>query len=461
MALKSDVGRTRVRAVTIGATAIAALCTLPNESIWHFDGEPFHPAWTLVLVVVIAIAMPAIERVYERRFDRAEASWPWSAWPNWARITGGVAVFALLGCAFFSLSSSENYGDAERVVHFVDTGAWFHKRAPLSMAAFQLAHKLLGDPREAVQLVSSLGGGLGVIAAARFAGLLAPGRRALQVAISLSILTTGTVVLFFGHVEHYALPAALAMTFIFLGTRSLLRESSMASAAFVATLAACVHLSMLTMMPALAFLWWMRCIRGRSLSGALGRTALIAAITLIPAALLYFTMHEVGYLRAGERGFGGGDGRMFVPLSKLSGRAHYLFLRPDHLLAIANEQLLTAPTALWTCCVFGIGLLADFVHKRGAARPAGSGSHATAVRVFVTLAATGFFALTVIWNPDLGALRDWNLFAPAGILLAMLAVLLMSEHWANLPARTFACATLIIAVNLHRTLPWLFKNIGV
>jgi len=448
-----------VRSLAIGAAVVAGLCTFPSAEIWDLGGKPFHPFWTLVLVACVALLMPAIERGYERKFTRADETWPWSMWPAWLRAVGAIAVIALLGGGFFALSSDENYGDAERVVHFVSRGAWFHKRAPLSMASFQLAHQFLDDPRACVQLVSSLAGGLAVLAVANFAGLLAPGRRALQVALSLAILTTGTVVLFFGHVEHYALPASLAMTFIYLGTKSILRDESMVPAAIAASLAAAVHLSMLTIMPALTYLCWVRCIRGRTWSAAISRTAVIAAITLIPAALLYFGMQEVGYLRAGERGFGGGDGRMFVPLTKLTGRAHYLFLRPDHLLAIANEQLLTAPMALFSCCVLGIGLWIKVAGNGERGAPFSSASDTRLARIFVALVASGFFALTVIWNPDLGALRDWNLFASAGILLSMLAVYLMSERWTNQPARIFACAVLIIAVNLHRTVPWLYHNL--
>ena len=460
------------RSITVGALVIAALCTIPGPGtfpgtgIWHFDRLPFDPLWTLGLVCAVAVAMPWIERVYGRRFGTDGGVWPWERWPSWTRplvLVGGVAAFTAF---FFHLASDELFGDAERLIFFINRGMWFHKRAPLSFASFQVANQLVGDAHTGIQLVSSIGGGLAAVSVARFAALLAPGKQALQVAIWAAVLSVGAVILFFGHIEHYALPAGLAMTFMYLGTRALLREESPLPAVIAGGLAAATHLSMLTILPAMAFLCWMRCVRGRSPVAALGRTGLVLAVLLIPATALYYSMQEVGYLCQGEQGFGGGDLRMFVPMWKMSGRAHrYLFLRPDHLMAIANEQLLTAPMALWTSSMFGIAFLWRFARRvlRIGERPQGV-EHLPRMGTalfFVLLASSGLFTLTVIWNPDIGPWRDWSLFAPAGLLLSMLAVMLIATHWRKQPARAFACLLLITAVNLHRTLPWLYRNIDL
>jgi hypothetical protein len=77
---------------------------------------------------------------------------------------------------------------------------------------------------------------------------------------------------------------------------------------------------------------------------------------------------------------------------------------------------------------------------------------------FLLLAAAGWVAFTVLWQPDLGAWKDWDLFIAVGFPVTALAAYLARVL---LPPR-FALGTLafIVVVHLVRTLPFLAYNAG-
>jgi hypothetical protein len=127
-----------------------------------------------------------------------------------------------------------------------------------------------------------------------------------------------------------------------------------------------------------------------------------------------------GYLRAEESGFGGGDGRMFVPwtIEKKTPYLHYTFLSLKHIQAIFNQQNLVGP-------INGIISLSGLLWLGATRRFVVLLKHP--MIVFLGLLSSAFFTLTVIWNPDLGAKRDWDLFAPSGFYLYLLAVIVLLE----------------------------------
>lgn len=81
--------------------------------------------------------------------------------------------------------------------------------------------------------------------------------------------------------------------------------------------------------------------------------------------------------------------------------------------------------------------------------------------VYLGLIATSFLALTVIWNPDFGPLKDWDLFAPVGFYLGVSGIALLARHLADEPERLNAVLWFVAIVNLSRALPFVLYNAGL
>jgi hypothetical protein len=81
--------------------------------------------------------------------------------------------------------------------------------------------------------------------------------------------------------------------------------------------------------------------------------------------------------------------------------------------------------------------------------------------VYLGLVASAFFALTVIWNPDLGALMDWDLFGPVGFYLTICGIALLARQLGDEPARLSAVLWVVAAVHLSRGLPFVLHNAGL
>lgn len=451
-------------------SAIALAAAIGVDGLWIHPQSALNRGWLLAgPLAVLALRWP-IARAYSVA-ARALASMSWVATAGPAtrrrvlRVLLTALALAALAFVLFQLQPARNYGDSFRLVKFVDSGAVFHKRAPLSLATWQLVHQLTGPSlgltaKEVIQWTSSIAGAFGFWAILLFSRLLAGGRPILAATVFCSIATVATVQLFFGYVEHYATSTACCLWFLYLGSRALLARRGMLPAAAMATLAMGVHLGMLSMLPALAYLAWECHLRGNRGRQLLRRALSLSTVTLLPAVILFFTVVSVGYLRAHERGFGGGDGIMFVPLWELRGSSQYLFLRPAHLLAVLNLQLLVAPMALLTSLVVGVNsFLGDPIDRDETVDRDDATDRHSRVFMFLALAAAGFFGLTVVFNPDLGPRNDWDLFSPVGLLLSCLAAAIVVRRFERQPERACHLLLFIASVNLCRTIPWLLYNL--
>ena len=107
---------------------------------------------------------------------------------------------------------------------------------------------------------------------------------------------------------------------------------------------------------------------------------------------------------------------MFVPwtLEAKSHYIHYSFLSIKHLQAIFNQQRLVGPMN-GLLCISGLIWLAGRSRSIFKNPPL----------IYLALLSSAFLTLTLIWNPDLGPKRDWDLFAPSGFYLYLFAAYLL------------------------------------
>jgi hypothetical protein len=445
----------------LGAAGLVVTAFAAPPGLWAFPVRAL-PAWVFPAGLTAVLAFAAAWIRFGPPAARALAADPANPADGAGfrhRVVVGVALlgaFALL----WALRCQKPYGDAGAIAGFIDRGVVFHKREPLSPALFLGVHEALGRalgwaPAQTIRVVNTVVGAVGLVVIAGLARRLLPASRGARLAGTVAIAGGGALQLLAGYVENYTVPAVLMLASLAAALDALSERRSPLWAYGLWTLSCMFHLSGLLFGPAMLWLAWHTTL-AHDPRRLVSRPSLFAAlVTVVPAAALFATMHAVGFLRAEEKGFGGGDGLMFVPLFERSGMSQYLFFRPAHLLAVANQQLLVAPLGLLTTLV-GAALL--FAQRR--ARAALQGPERTGL-VHLVLVALAFCTLTIIWNPDLGALRDWDLFGPLGFYLNAAAVAVLATALRSDPRRLTAALCVLAAANLSRGLPFVLHNAGL
>jgi len=147
----------------------------------------------------------------------------------------------------------------------------------------------------------------------------------------------------------------------------------------------------------------------------------------------------------GEDFPGGGDHRWLVPLLHTSTRwEHYTMFSWAHLRDIINQQLLAAPVVLPSLL-----LVRALAGRRLEWRQRWL--------TFLLIAAACYLFLTLVWNPDYGGRRDWDLFAPASLPLTVLLATLLPQALPERGAlRTGGRA--LIATQLMHSAAWIIHN---
>ncbi|HEY66321.1 MAG TPA: hypothetical protein G4O02_17360, partial [Caldilineae bacterium] len=280
----------------------------------------------------------------------------------------------------------------------------------------------------------------------RFAIESAP--RGYQGGITFALVATlGTMQLFFGYVENYTLITLGMMVYLWLAWRCLAGRLTPLWPAIVLAITHGLHPSTIVLAPSLVYLGWVwaRQAERRRYGSALWRIVLPMLLVAGGVILLMEAGgHGLNYL-FGEDRPGGGDGRWFVPLFETTTRwEHYTMFSWGHLVDILNEQLLTAPVVLPA-----LALLAAMAWTR-----VRETSHWTRL---LLLASGCYLLFTWTWNPDYGGQRDWDLFAPAAVPLALL---LADRLMAALPeAEAYVQVGIgLVAAQAFHTIAWIYQN---
>lgn len=276
------------------------------------------------------------------------------------------------------------------------------------------------------------------------------GQRVLMVGL---LLTLGTVQLFFGYVENYTLAALMVVVYLWLAIRFVFDAFPLWVVVLVLALAHGLHPSTLYLLPSLLCLALLDRRRHgvRHAVGSVVGPYLVVGLTVL--LLMTLGGHGLQALWTSDRP-GGGDGRWLVPLVATTTRwEHYTLFSPGHLVDIVNVQWLTAPVSL---AVLVLVLLLDRERRWLNASPA------TAPRdrwllCFLGIATLGSLLFIVLWNPDYGGQRDWDLFSLASLPLTVLAAWLLGRSLPDEPAR-WQAAVLLTAVSLLHTGAWIYQN---
>jgi tetratricopeptide (TPR) repeat protein len=236
-------------------------------------------------------------------------------------------------------------------------------------------------------------------------------------------LTTGAIQLFFGYIEHYP-PVALVTVLLLLEMRRLLdRPRTLLISFGLFVLALFLHLSSVILIPALGFAvlrqWELRTPRARAL--ALVETAGVAVAAFFAWEAIFGNIPHApslfGYL-----------GVLLNTTQYLTGSTHDAssiappLFSARHLLAFLNLQLLLVPIALPLAIA---GLIRVGIRKLWS-RP---------WEFSLALASAGYFAAQFLFDPYLGAPRDWDTLATGAFPVAFLAARLLPDVLESVRAR--------------------------
>ncbi len=447
---------TSVRLLALAFLALhLAAGALPEDRAWGI-----WPFSTLPLLARASALLAAALLIWPPVHGAVEAAWRWAGrlpLPRLPRAWGRALLAGLAAVPFWAgRLVHTRWGDAYILTQAIPhpqvrlTYTW---QAPLDLflhaKLWALAHAWWGwDVMRLYNVVS-------VAAGVAFLYLLLWaaddwGRSPLERNLFLGLVTSlGMMQFFFGYVENYTLIPIGILAFLWLGLRHLQGRAPLWAVSLALALTNAFHPSTLVLWPAVPVL--VAQARGRGWRSLRTWAGCLLPPLLVGAGVLALMEHGGHGLEAlfGADFPGGGDRRWFVPLWRTETRwEHYTLFSLSHLLDVANEQLLVAPFAL-PLLTLAYGLVR---HPRAFSDPA---------ERFLAVAGLSYLALTLVWNPDYGGRRDWDLFAPAALpLTAWLAYILprrledpqslAETAWAVLPAAYAHLAGWVYS----NTLPW-------
>ena len=362
------------------------------------------------------------------------------------RVTG-VLLAGVLAAALFWLFRNATHllGDGYVWAEHMQRDVVFNEPVTtwLYRGLFMLLNGVLSitvPPDTTAAAISVVAGLVFLFFAAGTARLL--GRTAEESAlVLLALLSTGTMLLFFGYIESYPPLVAGVMAFIYFGARYASRGTAPAVPSVAAfAVAVLLHPSAIALLPALAILLWQRrygVMNGKRYYACLG------VLTAVGLAGLWTLQH----LQAA----GGFFHETFVPLfpGPPRNRIAYPLFSPKTLFDAANQLVLVCPTAVF--------IFAGLRWRRGPGAAGAEKTYRQHERVAVFLRTAAIFCILefLVFNKNIGVSRDWDLFAAMAIPLAVLAALVLITRY---PRAHKAAAVLVAAIIVVHTVPWIVLN---
>ena len=391
--------------------------------LWGVYHLAVFPGWITFGLAAISLAILwtpiGIPSLIERTYNLGQRLRPRGVIPLSLMVVAG---------ALFILGRSRNHllGDGFQRLSMVETDAGFSFTEYLDVAVHRLMYLLLGDAEFSYVVIGVVSGILFLIAAFLFARRLSP-NPVTRVGAALTILGIAQIQFFFGYAESYSIMTALAVFFIYVGYTGVLRRSYLWIAVALFAIAGLFHVTAWCLFPGVICLLWIRGSKQKSVAYKVLAILLLAA-GAAAIALLYGKLRSMNAL---------------VEIQPTEDKLYALF-SAQHLADIANTLLLVAPLPL----ILLIGSL-FFLRKRirlRSRRPA-----------FLLFTLIGGLVFAFVAEPNLGAVRDWDLLALFGVPAAFLAAYSGAVILKRRDDRQVFVAV-GLAILLMHTVPWVCSN---
>ena len=371
--------------------------------VWGGDFLVYYPRWVLALFgfLSILILMPSVREGVIRGVRAVpDAIDPWGS-------RRSFILFSLLlvvsgGAAFVGLRSAVHLlGDGYLYIRELDTAVWQTTpradRAPLAFWIIRNLYRFVDPVRHSAELAyriySYTSGVLYLLLALSVAYVL--GRDRLERSIVLGfLLTAGSMQLFFGYVENYALLFPGILLYLLTGLLTLRRRCALWAPAVALGALVPLHFAMATFVPsllALAFLmvrlerregrtWWRVIVRN---------SAYLCLSPVVTGCIFTCIDFDLSAFLAQMRG------SHLLPLFGLPGFAQpYRMLSLAHFLDVLCQYFLVAPSAVVVLCLLPGGRIPR-----------------DADHLFLFTATLFPVLFTLVANPEIGAFRDWDTFS--------------------------------------------------
>lgn len=418
--------------------------------VWGADFLRFHDSVFRVIFVLLGVALLFLAA--RRRLGR------WTS--GIARLfdIGDSARKAVLSWVLLLLGGLLVFWGMRSAVHLLGDGIMLMReledfwseiprtdRAPLTFWVVRGLHRAAGafawtSAETTYRLFSCLSGILYLVVVRYAARLL--GKDALErFLIFVLLLGAGYMQLFFAYVENYAFLFPFMLLYLLLGIRAL--EGRLAiwwPAALLGVLMA-LHITMMTLAPSLLALAILKS-RAHGFSGTAvsGRSAATAALAILLSAVVFFgtllliQFDLIAYLQK-RQGF-----YILNLFSEPGPKQHYRLFSIGKLVDFVNQYFLVAPSSLMVLLLCR--------RTRWLQGPD---------RQFVMIAALFPILFTVVANPELGAFRDWDVFAFAALPITLWAALTLVRELSDRLISADAAGLICAAAVLH-TVSWIGVN---
>ncbi|MDE2998986.1 MAG: tetratricopeptide repeat protein [Gemmatimonadota bacterium] len=418
-------------------------------SVWGADFLSYYDIGTRLAFVLLSVALLLLAARgslgrWTSAVSRRRGSDPdvWRSALSWALLmVGGLLVFwgmrsavHLLGDGMMLMRELENFwSEVPRT-----------DRAPLTFWIVRGLHRAGGSawisPETTYRLFSCLSGILFLIVARYVARL--QGKNALERFLILVLLLGGGYMqLFFAYVENYAFLFPFMLLYLLLGIRVI--EGRLAiwwPAALLGVLMA-LHITMMTLAPSLLAL---AILEGRTkrlsgtsvpgLSAAKAGFAILLSAVVFFGTLLLIQFDLIAYLQK-RQGF-----YILNLFAEPGPKQHYSLFSFGKWVDLVNQYVLVAPSSLMVLLLCR--------RTRWLQGPD---------RQFLLVAALFPILFTVVANPELGAFRDWDVFAFAALPMTLWAALTLVRELRDRTVSADAAGLICAAGVLHAVF-WIGVN---
>lgn len=287
-------------------------------------------------------------------------------------------------------------------------------------------------------LVSYLAGAIFVFFAILTGDLL--GKNRFEKVFVFSILISmGSILLFLGYVENYSLTCATILAYLYFSLRYLKNRSSILPATLIFILGCFLHLLTFCLLPSLVFLYLLRSdFHTQKLYISKKRIFLFSLISIL--IVIGICMYIMGYGKYSSLL------EIIIPLSPAWYNVpYYTLFSLSQLLDIFNEHLLVSPIGL----ILLLAIVVIFGLKKIELRD----------RTFQFLVIVMLFQLAFpfLIDPDLGVVRDWDLFSFTALGYTLLGIYLFLKLVQD-ERRIRYIGTVLVFTSFLSTLPWVIVN---
>lgn len=304
------------------------------------------------------------------------------------------------------------------------------------------AVRIFGEisPVRSSAITSVLAGLVFVVFTHRTARVLSE-KRGDYILIITSLLSCGTIMLFFGYVETYPPVAAGVMAFLFYALRWFKRGGSILPVVLAFLVTVILHLSAIALLPGLLLLLHLHAGKRIERKGLAGTLIIVAAAGFAGMFVLQATGVFDGFFR-----------EHFLPLftSSSSQDVSYPVFSLRALFDHINELLLISPLVV----LVPVLLPARRRQTNGATNSASAGSREHE-RMFLAVSALFYVLVFIVFNKIIGTSRDWDLFSPIALPLVLWIALLLRDI---LPGKGGELSVLTLAIIVTHTAPWITLN---